>query len=297
MKSLYKLSAFVGALSLLGSASAAELLWDNGGPNGTTGLNNAYETVLDDFYVPGAGWFVDSAETVGIFLNPGRVVTDVEITFWPHDYTSNSPNGDATLSPAVFNFTALKTGVQWQGYDEIQIAVDFEKTYLDGQNYWWIEFDITDQYGQRIKLLDRMPVNFEPAHVRSNPYPYSTGDKDLAFTLSGTDIKTVGWAGAINDYVLEKIDPGSQVYTLNLVGYSQGFDDGVYQMKLVRNTPKLYRIDQKGATEVAFKSRAPDPHGLHTPVGDDMCPDGPEGLAQFCQSLVACAAYDLFCPW
>lgn len=35
---------------------------------------------------------------------------------------------------------------------------------------------------------------------------------------------------------------------------------------------------------------------FHTALGDDMCGDAPDLIMDFCQTFVACAAYDLFCP-
>lgn len=44
-----------------------------------------------------------------------------------------------------------------------------------------------------------------------------------------------------------------------------------------------------------IKVPPPVPAPFHTPLGDDMCGGAPSIIMDFCQSFVACAAYDLWC--
>lgn len=286
-------------LMLAGPALGSELLWDNGAPNGSGGLNSQYETVLDDFYVPGGGWFISGAETVGIFLNPGRVVTTVDVTIWGHDYATDEPNGSDTVNLNVTNFTATPTGELWYGYEKIEIAVEFDQTFLNGQEYYWIEFDVSDQYGERIIFLDRAPVAYQPAHTRSNPYPSSLEHKDLPYSLHGTKVVVLNLPGA-DDITLKGLDQGRDVQTVFIPSQLGIFQRGIYQMQLIDRQPQLFRFDRDGRSRIDFplqkRSTDPDAQPLSTPLGDDMCKNAPDLIHDFCQSFVACAAYELFCP-
>lgn len=293
-----KLLKIVSLLASIGLASVshAELLWDNGNhDNAGTGVNNQYQSVMDDFYVPGAGWFINSAETHGIFLNSGRVVSDVDIIIWPADPGTGEPNGDDAFIISTIDFDAVDTGQNWQGYDKIKVTVDFDNTYLDGQEYYFIELDIKDQYGERFKLIERQSINHQPAYLRSNPYPFESG-VDLAYTLSGSEIKMldIGGPGGLK---VDSLDTGRKVLSLQIAGTSKQIDSGLFQMKLLRKTPVMYHFDTKGNKQpYDFAPNPRQPAKFSTPLGDDMCGEAEGSLQQYCQSFVACAAYELWCP-
>jgi hypothetical protein len=294
MKTL-KLVGLLASLSLT-SISHAELLWDNGvHDNVGNGVNNQYQSVMDDFYVPGAGWFVNSAETHGIFLNSGRTVSDVDITIWPADLVTGEPNGDTAFPVPTINFNAADTGENWEGYDVINVTVNFDNTFLDGQEYYFLELDIKDQYGERIKLIERQSISYQPAHTGPGANPINAG-VDLAFKLSGTDIKVIDW-GMPGGFKVESLDSGSKVVSLQIAGNSKQLDPGLYQMNLLRNIPILYHFDQNGNKQLYdFAPNPKEPARFSTPLGDDLCGEAEGSLAEYCQSFVACVAYELWCP-
>jgi hypothetical protein len=59
---------------------------------------------------------------------------------------------------------------------------------------------------------------------------------------------------------------------------------------------KLFYFDpQLGRLTATLRVPPGDPVAFHTPLGDDMCKNAPNLLMAFCQTFVACAAYDFFC--
>jgi len=69
------------------------------------------------------------------------------------------------------------------------------------------------------------------------------------------------------------------------------FDPGLYELVPSATGASLYRYDAAG--RIAVPPPAPAP--FHTSLGDDMCENAPDLIMEFCQSFVACAAYDLWC--
>jgi hypothetical protein len=71
------------------------------------------------------------------------------------------------------------------------------------------------------------------------------------------------------------------------------FDPGLYELSMGATGPQLHHHHPTlGKILVAPPS---GPVGFHTPFGDDMCRGAPSGLYEYCQTLTACFAYDLFC--
>ena len=277
---------------ILGSSVQADLLWDNGNHDAVgNGVNDAGQSVLDDFYVPGAGWFVNRAETHGIFLNPGRVVSDVDVVIWPADAATGEPNGDEAFMVGVNGFSAVDTGEDWQGYDKILVSVSFDNTFLKGQEYYWIELDIKDQYGARLKLLERQSVTYGEAHLRSNPYPFPSG-VDLAYRLFGTQVAVFNYGGP-KDLKLKGLENGLNTVTLQLGGNNRLFQPGYYQIQMQRDVPVVYYFDELGKHRFDFAPNPKEPVKFSTPLGDDMCRNAPDLIYEFCQSFVACAAYEI----
>lgn len=291
---LIKLAYLASALALAGSLQAAEL-YDNGSPdNSGNGVNNSYQSVMDDVYVPGAGWYAEEVQTQGIFFNGSSTVTEVDITIWQSDPSTFEPDGDYTEFFNNVPFNVLVTGEQWEGYDKIHVVADIPRTFMKGQEYHWVEFDIKDQYGQRMKLIERQSVNHLPAHLRSNPYPFAS-DVDLAFKIYGDEIKVLV-LGSANDFQVKGLDNKQETLTFQIPDGSKQFDAGLYQLQQIRKSPVLYRFDREGKHRVEFKANPSEPAKFHTPLGDDMCAGAPGSLQDYCQSLVACAAYELWCP-
>jgi hypothetical protein len=74
---------------------------------------------------------------------------------------------------------------------------------------------------------------------------------------------------------------------------SGSFAPGLYELSLGATGPQVHHYHPTlGKILVAPPS---GPVGFHTPFGDDVCPDAPAGLADYCQRIAACFAYDLFC--
>lgn len=290
---IIKLAYLVSTLALASTAQAAEL-YDNGDPdNSGNGINNSYQSVMDDVYVPGAGWYAEEVQTQGIFFNASSNVTEVDITIWPSDPTTFEPDGDNTEFFNNVPFNVLATGEQWEGYDKLHVVADIPRTYLKGQEYHWIEFDIKDQNGQRMKLIERQDVNHLPAHLRSNPYPFAS-DVDLAFKIYGDDIKVMVLGGA-TDFQVKGLDNKRDTVSFQIPDGSKTFDPGLYQLQMIRKSPVVYRFDEDGKHRVNFKANPSEPVKFHTPIGDDMCKNAPQIIQNYCQTFVACAAHDLFC--
>lgn len=72
---------------------------------------------------------------------------------------------------------------------------------------------------------------------------------------------------------------------------------GLYQIEVDPSgaAALFYFHPDMGKVLVGLPIPPPDPEPFHTPLGDDMCGDAPDLIMDFCQSFVACAAYDLFC--
>lgn len=294
LKRLIKLAGVFSLISLTGTGQASEL-WDNGDSGNSGGtVNNQYQSVLDDFYVPGAGWYVSSAETHGIFFSPGRVVSDVDVIIWPAEFGTGLPNGDTAFVLPTLSFEAVDTGENFEGYDKIKVAVEFDNKFLKGQEYYWIELDIRDQYGQRLRLLKTPESAHQNAHVRSNPYPYATA-VDLDFRLFGTEVYTI-YSGATDKFVLEGMDNSEKTVTLKIDGLKKHLAPGFYQIQLNQHTPVVYHFDQYGKHRLTFDARRNTTSKFHTPLGDEMCGKAPGSIQDFCQTFVACAGYGLFCP-
>jgi hypothetical protein len=289
-----QLVCLLGSYSLA-ATSQADVLWDNGDhDNGGAGVNNNYQSVLDDFYVPGAGWYLNSAETYGIFLTQGLVVSDVDVAIWPAEPLTGLPNGDTAFSVNTNSFEAVDTGESWGGYEKIKVTVDFENTFLQGQEYYWIELDIKDQYGQRLKLLQRQSINYQNAHIGPGPGPFSSG-VDLGFRLFGTPI--VGFSNTGPDKLLaDDLDKSPETVTLQIASAGKALPPGYYQIMMQHRSPIVYHFGQKGKQRFEFRATPVKSSKFHTPIGDDMCEKAPSEIYDYCQSFVACAAYDLFCP-
>ena len=290
---MIKLAYLVSTIVLTGATQAAEL-YDNGSPdNNGIGVNNAYQTVMDDVYVPGAGWLAEEVQTQGVFLNGNSIVTEVDITIWESDTSTFEPDGDNTKFFNNVPFNALATGELWEGYEKISVVADIPRTYLKGQEYYWIEFDIKDQNGYRIQLIERQSVNHLPAHLRSNPYPFETS-VDLAFKMYGDVINTV-IPGGPSEFKVEGLDKKQETVSFQMPDGSKIFDSGFYQLQLIRQTPVAYRFDKNGKHRIDFRVDPRKPIEFHTPIGDDMCKNAPPLLQNYCQTFVACAAHGLYC--
>lgn len=276
----------------------AEELWDNGEPNNAGVVNGQYESAMDDFYAPDAGWWISSAQADGIFMNAGSVVDedDVQVRIWAHDYDENVPDGDNVTALNVTSVNVIATGEDWYDHERLTIEVEFDNHFLQGQEYYWIEFIVEDQLNRALLFLARQPVTHETAHTRDFGSPEAAANVDMSFKLSGTDIELAHYFAGGNDQLTYKgLDNSPLVTTLFVPVDQKVFKQGYYQIKMTRKGPQLEHFGRDSRALLDFKPNPVKEQRLHTPAGDDLCPQGEGSLAQYCQQFVACAVYDLFC--
>ncbi len=106
------------------SVSAQQLL-NNGDTDGITLDWGQYSSTMDDFYVPGGGWHINRAETIGIHVDPA-MVSEVEVAVWAHDNNLSEPNNSEVQALNVTNFQAVSIGRTFLDREEIKISVDFD---------------------------------------------------------------------------------------------------------------------------------------------------------------------------
>jgi hypothetical protein len=69
---------------------------------------------------------------------------------------------------------------------------------------------------------------------------------------------------------------------------------GLYELSATAAGPSA-RLFDPARGFVAVAPPPPTPAGFHTPLGDDMCQNAPSLIQDYCQTIVACWGYDLFC--
>jgi hypothetical protein len=187
--------ALIGVMTLLlASVQAAGQLWDNGDTDGTAYLSyGQFSSTLDDFYVPGGGWWVTGLETIGFYVESTRVVQDVTIFIWPHDYKQNAPDPDsgAIIEPDIISFAAAPTGRVFFDREELKITVNLEDTFLEGQEYYWVVMRVSDQYGHTdFQFLARQGVSHQPAWLRIDHDALVPQKVDASFALYGRPVQS-----------------------------------------------------------------------------------------------------------
>ncbi len=182
------------------SSARADQLWNNGDTDGSATLGwGQYSSTLDDFYVPGGGWWINRVETIGVFVNQSATVSkdDVEIVIWAHDMAENEPNGDITDVLKGIKVEVTPTGRIFFDREEIKITVDFDRTYLKGQRYYWIELTVHNQYGHEdFRFLGRRDISHEPTWTHFGQGSISPSEEvfgtklDLSYALYGDPVKS-----------------------------------------------------------------------------------------------------------
>ena len=111
-------------------------------------------------------------------------------------------------------------------------------------------------------------------------------DEDAVFTL-------LPGAGG----TLSSMPASSGSHLLYLSRPTSRLKAGLYQAVLdSTGRARLYYSDpQLGRVTAALRVPPGDPAAFHTPLGDDMCKNAPDLIMEFCQTFVACAAYDFLC--
>jgi hypothetical protein len=207
----------------IANLARADVLHDNGDTDGGVPLSwGQNSSTLDDFYVANAGAWIDGASTLGLWLGSNDEVQDVQVFIWRHDAVANGPDGDSVITMTGEMFTASPTGRQYFGYDEIRVDVEFDPKFLDGQEYYWIEFVVSNQFGHTdFHFLSRQAVTYEPAWIRiGNSVEPSVdvvgSELDLAFQVYGQGIS-----------VSELIPTFKPKYT---TGIDNGWQEGVLEL-------------------------------------------------------------------
>lgn len=287
-----RISAILLILSGFFTAVEADTLWDNGENENQILLGNYYR-IMDDFYVPGAGWWIDQAEVHGTFFgaNYDKHVEVVNIRIFAADPQTGEPDVSQGNGMNIISFdeTDLESG-------GIKLETNFQKTFLKGQRYYWIEFEVINNHdyymrGYRSDADSYLPAQGNHSTGSGNTIYPTKGD--LAFSLSGQNIKTIA-VSAANDFKVKTLDDSKDALTFDVASGHSRFKPGVYQMQLRRKQPVLYSFDRNGKHMVDFKVEDPKALEFSTPLGDDMCGNAPAGLQSYCQNFVACAAYE-FC--
>jgi hypothetical protein len=217
MKKPVKLILFLTAILFSVSNVNAAKLWDNGDTDGSTLGWGQYSSTLDDFYVPGGGWWINRVETIGIYANP-TTVTEVEIAIWPHNLNTSSPDGDSVTVLNVTSFTATPTGRLFSGREELLITANFDSAFLKGQNYYWVEVTVSDESGiQDFRFLARNRISHQPAWLHfgqgsiNSSLDFYRGGRDLSFALFGNAVQSK-FDQVVDDIVLktrEKSEDGT----------------------------------------------------------------------------------------
>lgn len=209
-QSLMMVSLFV-ALVFSACNVNAEELWNNGNTDGNYLGWGQYSSTLDDFYVPGGGWWVNHLETSGFFIDPSTV-DEVEVAIWTHDIQENKPNGSEVVNLTGVTFEATATGNKFFNKEEIKISVDFDETYLQGQEYYWVEITVRDPQGiEDFRFLARQNILHEPSWTHFGQGSLSPSDDvygnalDLSFALYGNPV-TLKFDSPVDDFKVEGSD-------------------------------------------------------------------------------------------
>ena len=252
-QSLMMASLFVGLVFSAWNVNADQL-WNNGDTDGSATLGwGQSSSILDDFYVPGGGWWINHVETIGIFVDPSTV-DEVEVAIWPHDMEENGPNGDAVDVLTVTNVETTPTGRTFFDREEIKISVDFDNTYLKGQRYYWIEITVRDPQGiQDFRLLARQGISHEPSWTHFGGGSLSSSsdvygnDLDLSYALYGNPVES-RFDSPVGGFKVEDSD-GRMVIGVNKIATSD--------VKTLNNTKLRISETRPNADSLGFAIRCP----------------------------------------
>ncbi len=175
----------VGTIGILASAAAAETIWDNGPPDGSTAYSNATvnvfgrrRTLLDDFELssdsilqdfhwehiwndmpPGSGSGMELSFRSDTGGGPGATIATANITSYSEVATGvtwfNRPGAESWVT---FNNIALGAGTYW-----------FEATIVGPENNFWLSQDVVtgnqswvnyDKFGGLSRSFEPYDLNF-----------------------------------------------------------------------------------------------------------------------------------------
>jgi hypothetical protein len=134
------------ALLALTGAASADLLWDNGGPDGRNGVSCMYwpeypldREIVDDFVVDGPGWLVNDGHfsLVTYYGGGPSTVRAVNAFFYQDD--GNGKPLVARYATRATQFSAYLTGAYYFSRPEIAVDVTFDDVSL-APGRWWVCF-------------------------------------------------------------------------------------------------------------------------------------------------------------
>lgn len=73
------------------------------------------------------------------------------------------------------------------------------------------------------------------------------------------------------------------------------YDAGFYELSGSASAPLVHLYHPTLGKILVAPPPPPGTAEFHTPLGDDLCAEAPGALHDYCQELVSCWAYDLFC--
>ncbi len=131
----------VGAIGVMSSAAAADTLWDNGPPDGSSGYSNATENtfgirraLLDDFTLDGDSILQDFHwEHIWNFFPPGSG-TGMELLF--RSDAGGAP-GEVVATANITSYSEVGTGVTYFDRPGAESWVTFDDIALGAGTYWF----------------------------------------------------------------------------------------------------------------------------------------------------------------
>ncbi|MEE9130976.1 MAG: choice-of-anchor R domain-containing protein [Phycisphaerales bacterium] len=194
----------------LSSAASADLIYDNGGPDGVSGLSNIFgggfgadRQVADDFILPGGpGWIVENVEMNYIF--GGGIwwgASDYRVTFYADD--AGGGPGTIVSDQVSSSFTETPTGNTFFGRPEVISSIDIAPVSLAADTTYWMAiqptatsngFQLTSATGARNLNGDQVWVRYPkfgfPDYVPGNVV--FSEFHDVVFRLNGEAVPAPG---------------------------------------------------------------------------------------------------------
>ena len=210
--------AFVMAPALavaLGSAASADTIYDNGPPNGSSGLSSLFgggfdasREIADDFVLKGGpGWLVDGMAISYIWAD-GAGINHHFKDFLVEIYADDAGGGPGTVisSQVVPVADEFLTGNEFFGRPEIRVSIKFAPVALAADTTYWIEMIPLDapQNGFVLTSGNNDPddtIIGNPVWIRFPKFGFpdwAPGDElfghghDISFALQGEAIPAPG---------------------------------------------------------------------------------------------------------
>lgn len=194
------------------SAAPADLIYDNGPPDGSNGLSNIFDggigadrQVADDFRTPvGPGWIVDIVEMNYIWNTIGSAhgfmlasgATDFRVRFYKDD--ADGGPGQLISDQVSSDFTETPTGNTFFDRAEVIISVDIDGVSLQSNTTYWVSiqpngiengFQLTSAAGAGNLNGDQAWVRYLEFGTFWQPSSTVFGEfYDVAFRLDHTQI-------------------------------------------------------------------------------------------------------------